>query len=174
LTGDMRSASPRAYDEAGLRHVVPPVTSATVSPEAAAYETDAKCELPAVSNTPEVREVREVRLAHPTPRQAAASSKYAEPRAGDSSAQELDPACYPMEAVAQIAATQVEPGWRHSLLWAVRQIPAVARSTKITRISCCCCSGGPCSNHNRRRRWLLADHSSGHPCCCIASSADRR
>jgi hypothetical protein len=170
----MRSAPLRAYDEAGLRHVVPPVTSATVSLEAAAYEMDAKCELPAVSNTPEVREVREVRLAHPTPRQAAASSKYAEPRAGDSPAQGLDPACYPMEACAQDTATQVPPGWRHSLLWAVRQIPAVARSTKITRISCCCCSGGPCSNHNRRRRWLLADHSSGHPCCCIASSADRR
>jgi hypothetical protein len=37
----MRSAPLRAYDEAGLRHVVPPVTSATVSPEAAAYEMDA-------------------------------------------------------------------------------------------------------------------------------------
>jgi hypothetical protein len=37
----MRSVSPRAYDEAGLRHVVPPVTSATVSPEAAAYEMEA-------------------------------------------------------------------------------------------------------------------------------------
>jgi hypothetical protein len=51
----MRSAPLRAYDEAGLRHVVPPVTSATVSLEAAAYEMDAKCELPAVSNTQEVR-----------------------------------------------------------------------------------------------------------------------
>jgi hypothetical protein len=37
----MRSAPLRAYDEAGLRHVVPPVTSATVSPEAAASGMDA-------------------------------------------------------------------------------------------------------------------------------------